>query len=100
MDDDFVDIDKAYSKQMSATRRMETRRKFLRSRITTISLELAHVEELMGLEERWTPTLADYQAAVKLRNEREYWKRLNHLHKLIVQRLFEPHKMNLAGTGT
>ncbi|KAI0685332.1 hypothetical protein BC835DRAFT_1310064 [Cytidiella melzeri] len=47
----------------------------------------------------WTPATPQYMAAIKYIKERKYHRALNKLQKLVTQRLFELHKLNVAQTG-
>ncbi|KAE9392166.1 hypothetical protein BT96DRAFT_959393 [Gymnopus androsaceus JB14] len=53
----------------------------------------------MGITRRWEPSDPEYKRAVEYVNTRKYRHALERLHKLVVQRLFELHKMNLSNTG-
>lgn len=56
-------------------------------------------EVRMGITRRWEPTDPHYIEALKYSRTRDYQRALDHLQKLVVQRLFELQKMNLSGTG-
>lgn len=53
----------------------------------------------MGIERRWQPSDAQYLDTCKYMALRKYHKALDHLQKLVIQRLFELNKLNIAGTG-
>lgn len=91
----------AYEKQVSATRKLETERRHTIEKHERISLELCSLEVQLGISpgERWTPAHPKYQEAVKFVTERKYRRALDKLQKLVIQRLFELHKLNLAQTG-
>ncbi len=53
----------------------------------------------MGVEKRWESHDEQYTEILQYSNERQYHRALDNLQKLVVQRLFELQKLNLAGTG-
>ena len=57
------------------------------------------IECKMGISRRWDSDSPQYQAANKYIAERRYHCSLNKLHRLVVLRLFELHKLNLGRTG-
>jgi hypothetical protein len=58
------------------------------------------LERRMGLEKRWEKTDPAYQKAHDRLQHREFTRVVDRLEGLIVQRLFELSKANLAATGT
>lgn len=56
-------------------------------------------ERRMEITERWTPNMPQYQDAVKYVKNREFIRAVEVLEGLVVQRLFELSKANLASTG-
>ncbi|KAK7696630.1 hypothetical protein QCA50_001288 [Cerrena zonata] len=63
--------------------------------------EVIEMELRMGIDasERWQPTSPEYVETLQYIAERRYHQALNSLHKVVIQRLFELHKLNLAQTG-
>lgn len=57
------------------------------------------METVMNIGRRWEPTDQEYKEAVEYINTHKYRRALERLHKLVVQQLFELHKMNLSNTG-
>ncbi len=53
----------------------------------------------MNINVRWEPHFKEYKEMLSYAREREYHRALDNLQKLVVQRLFELQKLNLAGTG-
>lgn len=49
--------------------------------------------------ERWHADHPKYRDTLKYISQRRYHRAIDKLHKLVVQRLFELHKMNLSATG-
>lgn len=61
---------------------------------------MIELEVRLGITRRWIPEDAEYIETLKYMNERKYHRALDKLYALVVKRLFELHRMNLAGTGT
>lgn len=89
----------SYNTNLSETRKAETKRRFLSEQATKTLFEVVQMETVMGITRRWEPSDPEYMRAVEYVNTRKYRQALEHLHKLVVQRLFELHKMNLSNTG-
>lgn len=53
----------------------------------------------MGIAKRWTPDTPEYMETARYIRERQYHQALNHLQRLVIQRLFELHRLNLSGIG-
>ena len=87
-----------YDADLSGTRKLETRVKFLRARIAQVTEELVATEAHFGIS-RWQVTDAQYIETVKYIATRRYQRALGRLQRLVIQRLFELHRMNLARTG-
>jgi hypothetical protein len=64
-----------------------------------INEEVCRIEELIGIEHRWTPESLEYRQALTLVQERKYRRALDNLERLIVQRLFELTKLGMSGVG-
>jgi hypothetical protein len=56
-------------------------------------------ERRLGVTTRWTVDSPEYQDALKYLNNRAFIRTVEHLEGLVVQRLFELSKANLASTG-
>ncbi|KAG1885509.1 hypothetical protein F4604DRAFT_1918207 [Suillus subluteus] len=56
-------------------------------------------EQRHGIRERWTPHHPDYVKAAQYSQERQFIRLVEELEGLVVRRLFEMSKANLAGTG-
>ena len=83
---------------LSATRKIETRRRYLRSRLDQLTDEMCTIEQSWGIE-RWKPEDHLYQKALEYIATRRYQRALGKLQCLVIQHLFELHKLNLAQTG-
>ncbi|OSD05539.1 hypothetical protein PYCCODRAFT_1362075, partial [Trametes coccinea BRFM310] len=88
-----------YDAEMSATRKAETRRRFLRERQKVLMLEVTSLEVKLGVKARWQPGDAEYKRVMDYIATRKYHRALGRLQRLVVQRLFELHRMNLSQTG-
>ncbi|KAK7045872.1 hypothetical protein VNI00_007301 [Paramarasmius palmivorus] len=95
----FIAPDKSYSQELSQTRKLETQRKVLTEERARLSFEIANMEDAMNIPQRWEPSSKEYQATLKYMKECQYRRKLEHLQKLVVWRLFELHKMNVSQTG-
>ncbi|KAJ8456302.1 hypothetical protein ONZ45_g18777 [Pleurotus djamor] len=89
----------AYGKDLSATRKAETERRYSREQYQTTLRDVIEMEVKMGIERRWEPMDKEFQETLKYMRTRRYHRALENLQKLVIQRLFELQKMNLAGTG-
>ncbi|RDX49545.1 hypothetical protein OH76DRAFT_1418305 [Lentinus brumalis] len=89
----------SYDDDLSATRKLETRRRYLRDRVDRLSADVTEIEVRLGIDKRWEPTDEKYTSATKYIATRTYQRALGRLQRLVIQRLFELHKMNLAQTG-
>ncbi|OSD06825.1 hypothetical protein PYCCODRAFT_1442362 [Trametes coccinea BRFM310] len=88
-----------YEAETSATRKAETRRRFLRERQKVLTLEVTALEVKLGIKARWQPGDAEYVRVLDYIAERKYHRALGRLQRLVVQRLFELQRMNLARTA-
>jgi hypothetical protein len=57
------------------------------------------IEGQLEIQHRWTSTTPEYIAIVQNMTVRDYRKALDHLERLVVQRLFELAKLNMSRTG-
>jgi hypothetical protein len=57
------------------------------------------LERRISVTQRWTPADPEYQEALKYLHNQRFIRAVQHLEGLVVQRLFELAKANLAGTG-
>ena len=89
-----------YTSELSTTRRLETERRRTRERYDRILCQVFELEDHMGIEKRWTPTTPEYTETLRYISERRYHKALNNLQRLVTQRLFELHRLNLSGIGS
>lgn len=90
---------RAYSRDVTLTRKLETERRVAAEQYDRISTEVIALEIKMDIQERWDPTMPAYQEAQKYIHERTYRRALDKLHRLVVLRLFELQKLNVSHTG-
>jgi hypothetical protein len=57
------------------------------------------MESRMQIEIRWDSSMSQYQDALKYIAERKYHRAVDVLIKLVTQRLFELHRLNVSGIG-
>lgn len=94
-----ADISEKTRAEISDTQKLETKRRHLIDKLETAKLRVLEMEVQMGIVHRWTPADKEYREMLQYSRERDYHRAFNTLKKLVVQRLFELQKLNLAGTG-
>jgi hypothetical protein len=88
-----------YAADTSKTRKLETERRHLLEHRENLLREVNEMEVSMGIARRWESTDNKYIEMTKYVADRKYHRALDELQRLVVQRLFELHKLNLAQTG-
>ncbi|KAI0686976.1 hypothetical protein C8Q76DRAFT_772245 [Earliella scabrosa] len=88
-----------YDSDLSVTRKLETHRRELQTAVDNREADVIAIEVRFGIEKHWQPMDANYQQALNYIATRNYQRALIKLQTLVVQRLFELHKLNLAQTG-
>ena len=90
-----------YNHEMSTTRKAESQRRHINDQLERVSTELCECEVILGIERgnRWTPATPEYIETLKYLRERKYHRALNKLQRLLVLRMFELSKLNVAKTG-
>ena len=88
-----------YSSELSKTRRLETEHRYADERRRALLKDVVEMEVKLAITNRWQPSSPEYIHAVQYLGRRKYEKALDHLQKLVVQRLFELHKMNQSRNG-
>jgi hypothetical protein len=53
----------------------------------------------MGIEKRWDPMSPEYLETLGYLSIRKYQRALEELQRLVIQCLFELHRMNMSATG-
>ncbi len=89
-----------YDADRSRTARLETNRRYLDQRRKELRLDIAEMEQALDIQNTWQPTDQEYREVKQWIATRKYHVALGNLQRLVVQRLFELHKMNLSQTGT
>ncbi|KAJ7054564.1 hypothetical protein C8F01DRAFT_1162020 [Mycena amicta] len=90
-----------YEADSSRTRRLETERRHAAERRDNTLLQVQDLERRLNLhpKDRWLPEGDAWRAAAVLVTERRYRRALDTLQKLVVSRLLELAKVNMAGTA-
>ena len=88
-----------YDTELSQTRRAETNRRLAAERHSQILREVIAMEVKMGISTRWQPSDEQYIETLAYMSKRHYHRALDNLQRLVIQRLFELNRLNLAGTG-
>ncbi|KAK7453979.1 hypothetical protein VKT23_011491 [Stygiomarasmius scandens] len=87
-----------YSANLSETRKTETLRCFYAEKRDLVLHELVQLELAMNISKCWQPSDPEYIKTLEYMNVRDYRQALEHLHKLVIQRLYELHRLNLSQT--
>ncbi|KAL6300787.1 hypothetical protein BKA93DRAFT_819255 [Sparassis latifolia] len=88
-----------YTRDMPQTRKLETKRRYLSERHAKVMHDIIAMEVHMGIANRWQPTDTQYIVTLKYMSTRKYLRALDNLQRLVVQQLFELHKLNLSHTA-
>ncbi|KAG1897855.1 uncharacterized protein F5891DRAFT_1191479 [Suillus fuscotomentosus] len=89
----------SYTAELSQTHKLETQRRYASEKLDAIQLELVAMEVKMGITHRWEPSSPEYQATIKYMCTREYHRAMDNLQRLVIQRLFELQRLNVAQTA-
>lgn len=89
----------SYEAELSKTRKAETTRRVAGEKRDLLLNEIVALELKMGISRRWQPADPEYVEANRYTNERKYHRALDNLQRLVIQRLFELNKLNIAATG-
>lgn len=74
--------------------------KLAQAKVTLLMERVNELEALLDINGgRWAPGDPQYDATLKYIKERKYRLALDELERLVVQRLFELQKTNIASTG-
>lgn len=74
-------------------------RKSATARLSNATKVVEGCERRLGLDERWTTEHAEYTSTLEYLSRREFVRAVEELQGLLMQRLFELSKANLADTG-
>ncbi|KAG2125460.1 hypothetical protein DEU56DRAFT_873092 [Suillus clintonianus] len=83
----------------TATKAHEAERRAAHNKLALEMNAALDLEHRLGLTERWTPRDPQYQEALEYLNNNRFIRAVQRLEGLVVQRLFELAKANLASTG-
>jgi hypothetical protein len=89
----------SYGPELSKTRKIETERRYVEERLKMVMSEVIAMEVSMGISVRWTIEHPEYVKILRYIGQRRYEKALDNLQRLVIQRLFELHKMNQSMNG-
>jgi hypothetical protein len=92
-------LSQPYAHDLSTTRKLETERRYAMELRENCIRQIIDIEVSMGIERRWDPSSPEYQETLGYLSTRTYQRALEELQRLVVQRLFELHKMNISATG-
>lgn len=88
-----------YAATASATQRLETERRVTATRLLSLETQVIQMEVVMNVEPRWTTTSPEYIATLEYMSSRDVELKLDVLERLVVQRIFELSRLNIAETG-
>lgn len=88
-----------YTQEAKRTLNIETQRRVTMESHDLWTVRVAQLEAVLGIDKRWTPADQQYQDAEKFIDMKDYHEALEKLQRLVVLRLFELQKLNLAQTG-
>ncbi|KAG2353443.1 hypothetical protein BDR07DRAFT_1496245 [Suillus spraguei] len=95
----FSIVNTSYTNDLSHTRKLETQRHHATERYNQILHEVNALEVKMGIMHCWEPIDPQYIDTIKFITTRSFHKSLANLQSLVVQHLFELHKLNISKTG-
>lgn len=79
--------------------RIETARRTALQALLINVRAVGELEEKLGLAETWTEAHPDYISTMQYMRSHKFRRVIDNLQRLVVQRLFELSKANMAGTG-
>ena len=88
-----------YAHDLSTTRKLEAERRYSLELRDNCIKQIVEMEVNMGIDRRWDPSFPEYQETLGYLTTRTYQRALEELQRLVIQRLFELHKMNISATG-
>lgn len=78
---------------------IDKERQVISRRLERAEHNVDSVERLVGIEQRWQRGDAEYQKILEYINNRKFVRLVEELQGLVVSRLMELDKVNLAGSG-
>ncbi|RDX44104.1 hypothetical protein OH76DRAFT_1458094 [Lentinus brumalis] len=94
----LIHLEKAGYRKAEITR-IRTRSRTTFARYKLAEEEALRMEEDLGLAQRWLPGTAEYTDGVRELCYRKYRCALDHLERLVIQRMFELTKLGMSGIG-
>ncbi|KAF8184030.1 hypothetical protein K438DRAFT_1599013, partial [Mycena galopus ATCC 62051] len=94
-----METDAGYAEAAKATQRLETQRRHTLEQQGKALAAVQDLEVRLGVETRWVAGEDNWVAAADLVRKRRYQRALDDLERLIISRMFELSKCNMAGTG-
>lgn len=94
-----VTSNSTYSNGLSITCRKESECQYLGEKQDQYLLEIVNLKAKLDIDKHWGPNDPEYLAMVEYSATQDYHQVLDQLQHLVVQRLFELHKLNLNFTG-
>ena len=88
-----------YNVDVSATKKLETRRRELEETVRRLTTRVIALEVELQISVRWQPGDVQFEETRKYIATRNYQQALGRLQRLVIQRLFELHKLNISQTG-
>jgi hypothetical protein len=92
-------MSRPYTHDLSTTRKLETDRRLALELRENCIKQIIDMEVSMGIEKRWDPLSPEYLETLGYLSTRKYQRALEELQQLVIQRLFELHRMNVSATG-
>lgn len=92
-------LSQPYTHDLSTTRKIESERRYSIELRENVLRQIIDMEVYLGIEKRWVSSSPEYLEVLAYLSTRTYQRALENLQRLVVQRLFELHKMNISATG-
>jgi hypothetical protein len=96
---DFTPTHGLQKNQQAFARAREAKRHAAHRKLVLEMNVVDDIEHRMGITERWQPQDTKYQEGLAYLTNRQFIHVIEQLQGLVVQRLFELAKANIAGTG-
>ena len=94
-----LSLSQPYAHDLSTTRKLETERRYALELRESCLKQIIDMEVSMGIDRRWDPSSPEYLETLGYLSTRTYQRALEELQRLVIQRLFELHKMNISASG-
>jgi hypothetical protein len=92
-------MSKPYTHDLATTRKKETECWVALELHESCLRQVVEMETALGITKRWETWSTEYVETLGYLSTRVYQRALEELQRLVVQRLFELHKMNISATG-